>query len=298
MSALERRPLGHTGLEVTRIGFGALEIGRDWGLGDAAAQRKPTEAQAGVVLHGVLDLGINLIDTARAYHRSEERIGHSLAPRRQAYVLATKCGEHSAEPRTYYDFSYRAVSASIDLSLRLLQTEMIDVLQIHFGPEPAKVLEDGETLRAMKDAREAGKVRFLGASPGHDLLERCIACGEFDVLQVGYSLLERGAHDLITKAGDRGIGILIRSGLGGGWLTARALTVPPDQRPAPVNRLLALVNGDGERLHRLALAFLRAHPAISAILVGTKHLDHLRRNLERFRSPEDGDLLQRARAEV
>jgi aryl-alcohol dehydrogenase-like predicted oxidoreductase len=298
MSDIEQRPLGQTGLEVTRIGFGALEIGRDWGLGDAAAQRKPTEAQAGIVLHGVLDLGVNLIDSARAYHRSEERIGHYLAQRRQAYVLATKCGEHSDEPRTYYDFSYRAVSASIDLSLRLLQTEVIDVLQIHFGPEPAKVLDDGETLRAMQDAREAGKVRFLGASPGHGLLERCIECGDFDVLQVGYSLLERGAHDLITKAGDQGIGIVIRSGLGGGWLTARALTVPPEQRPAQVNKLLALVNGDGERLHMLALAFLRAHPAISSVLVGTKHLDHLRRNIERFRSPEDLELLQRALEEV
>jgi aryl-alcohol dehydrogenase-like predicted oxidoreductase len=67
MSAIERRPLGQTGLEVTRIGFGALEIGRDWGLGDAAAQRKPPEEQAGIVLHGVLELGVNLIDSARAY---------------------------------------------------------------------------------------------------------------------------------------------------------------------------------------------------------------------------------------
>lgn len=298
MSDLERRPLGQTGLAVTRIGFGALEIGRDWGLGDAAAQRRPTEAQAGIVLNGVLDLGVNLIDSARAYHRSEERIGKYLAQRRQAYVLATKCGEHSAEPHTYYDFSYRAITASIELSLRLLQTEVIDVLQIHFGPEPAKVLDDGETLRAMKDAREAGKVRFLGASPGNDLLERCIESGDFAVLQVGYSLLDRGAHDLITKAGDRGIGIVIRSGLATGWLTPRALTVPAAQRPAKVNRLLALVNGDGERLHTLALASLRAHPAISSVLVGTKHLDHLRHNIERFRSPEDPDLLQRALKEV
>ncbi len=298
MSDIERRPLGQTGLEVTRIGFGALEIGRDWGLGDEEARRKPKEEQAGLVLNGVLDLGVNLIDSARAYHRSEERIGKHLAKRRHAYVLATKCGEHSDEPRTYYDFSYRAVSESIDLSLRLLQTEVIDVLQIHFGPEPEKVLDDGETVRAMKEAREAGTVRFLGASPGNNLLERCIESGDFDVLQVGYSLLDRGAHDLIAKAGDRGIGMLIRSGLGAGWLTARALTVPPEQRPEKVNKLLALVNGDGERLHTLALAFLHSHRAISSILVGTKSLDHLRRNIERFRSPDDPELLKRALEEV
>jgi len=64
------------------------------------------------------------------------------------------------------------------------------------------------------------------------------------------------------------------------------------------NKLLALVNGDGERLHTLALAFLRSHPAISSILVGTKNLDHLRRNIERFRSPDDPELLKRALEEV
>src|SRR6266571_3845405 len=267
MPSLERRPLGGTGLEVTRIGFGALEIGRDWGIGDEAARRRPEAEAAGEVLNGALDLGINLIDTARAYHRSEERIGASVAARRGEYVLATKCGEHSDEPRTYYDFSYRAIADSIDTSLHLLRTHVIDVLQIHFGPEPEKVLDDGETVRAMKDAREAGKVRFLGASLGNHLLDRCIESGDFEVLQVGYSLLDRGAHDRIAKAGDRGIGILIRGGLGAGWLTPRALTVPADRRPEKVRALLDLVGGDGDALHALALAFLRSHPAISSILV-------------------------------
>jgi aryl-alcohol dehydrogenase-like predicted oxidoreductase len=296
MADLERRPLGRTGLEVTRIGFGALEIGRDWGVGDEAARRRPEAEEAGRMLNGVLDLGINLIDTARAYHRSEERIGASLAARRAEYVLATKCGEHSEEPHTYYDFSYRAIADSIETSSRLLQTDVIDVLQIHFGPDPEKVLDDGETVRAMKDAREAGKVRFLGASPGNHLLDRCIESSDFDVLQVGYSLLDRGAHDGITKAGERGIGILIRSGLGGGWLTPRALTVPAEKRPEKVRALLDLVGGDGARLHALALAFLRSHPAISSILVGSKNLDNLRQNLARFGEPVDPQLLERALA--
>lgn len=101
MATLERRRLGRTGLEVTRIGFGALEIGRDWGLGEGVARRRPEAEEAGRTLNGVLDLGINLIDTARAYHGSEERIGVFLAARRNEYVLATKAGEHSEEPRTY-----------------------------------------------------------------------------------------------------------------------------------------------------------------------------------------------------
>ncbi len=136
MSGLAKRPVSNTGLDVTLVGFGALEIGRDWGIGDSNQCQRPDEAVAGEVLHTVLDLGINLIDTASAYHRSEERIGRYLSDRRDEYVLATKCGEHNDEPRTFYDFSYAAVRDSIRRSLRLLQTEVIDILQIHFGPDP------------------------------------------------------------------------------------------------------------------------------------------------------------------
>src|SRR5690348_13028834 len=120
---LEKRKLGKTGANVTFIGFGALEIGRDWGIGDPSEKTRPEEEEAGKLLNSVLDLGINIIDSARAYHRSEERIGKFVAKRRAEYFLATKCGEHSTEPTTYYDFSYKAVKDSIDLSLKLLNTK-------------------------------------------------------------------------------------------------------------------------------------------------------------------------------
>lgn len=101
MSAVPKRSLGRTGLHTTLVGFGALEIGRDWGIGDDAGRKRPGEHDAGRTLERVLDLGINLIDTASAYHRSEERIGTFAAGRRQEYILTTKCGEHNSEPSTY-----------------------------------------------------------------------------------------------------------------------------------------------------------------------------------------------------
>ena len=91
--ALTKRYIPRMDTEVTFLGFGALEIGRNWGLGDD--KERPEEEVAGQVLNTVLDLGINLIDTASAYHRSEERIGKYVSGRRNEYVLATKCGEHS-----------------------------------------------------------------------------------------------------------------------------------------------------------------------------------------------------------
>ncbi len=291
---LEKRALGRTGFDCTLLGFGALEIGRDWGFGTEEMRRKPGEAEATPVLNRVLDLGVNLIDTARAYHRSEERIGASIAHRRSEYFLATKCGEHSDEPRTYYDFSYDAIARSIDLSRSLLQTDVIDLIQIHFGPDPTRVLDDGETVKAMKEAREAGKVRWLGASPGNELLDRCIESGDFDVLQVGFNLLHQDAAPLIQKACDRGIGILIRSGLGMGWLTGRALTAPRSEWPTTVSKLMELVSGDSAMLHRLALAYLKSQTGISSILVGTKNIAHLEQNADMLADEADPAMVELA----
>ena len=298
MTHREKRPLGSTGLRVTLVGFGALEIGRDWGIGQGDARRRPDEAGASEVLNTALDLGINLVDTASAYHRSEERIGRCIAHRRAEYVLASKCGEHNDEPATYYDFSYDAVRASIERSRELLRTDVIDVMQIHFDPEPAKVLDDGECVRAMKDAREAGEIRFLGASIGGELLERCIDSGDFQVVQVGYSLLHQDDGDRISRARDRGIGVLIRSGFAGGWLSPRVRTVPQDQRPPKVRKLIEVCGDDADSLYALALHFLARHDGISSILVGTKSSANLRRAVELIERPVDVGLLDRAARQV
>ncbi len=99
MRGLEKRPLGRTGLKSTFVGFGALEIGRAWGLGDEGERRRPEDTEAGLVLNSVLDLGVNIIDTAAAYHRSEERIGAHLSGRRSEYVLAQLRGDQAIHRR-------------------------------------------------------------------------------------------------------------------------------------------------------------------------------------------------------
>ncbi|NOZ57766.1 MAG: aldo/keto reductase [Calditrichaeota bacterium] len=292
--SIEKRTLGRTGLEVTFLGFGALEIGRDWGIGPEGPESKPDEEHAIRVLNRVLDLGINLIDTARAYHRSEERIGKGIAHRRQEFVLATKCGEHSAEPETYYDFSYEAVADSIRTSLRLLRTEQIDILQIHFGPNPRPVLDKGETLKAMREAQEQGWVRFLGASPPHEVLDACIESGAFDVLQVHYNLLDRESETLIRKAHDHGIGILVRSPFAGGYLTPRVSRLDPrqDPRARQVLQLCDRLNLSKDELPVLALAFLWRNPAVHSVLVGTKSIEHLEANVRALeRLPEMAERL-------
>lgn len=296
MKGLEKRRIPRMGTDVTFIGFGALEIGRDWGLGDADEKRRPDEEAAGEVLRAVLDLGINLIDTASAYHRSEERIGRTIAGRRGEYVLASKCGEHSDEPRTFYDFSYAGISASIDRSLRLLQTDVIDLMQIHFGPDPEGVLDRGETVAAMKDAQRAGKVRFLGASIDGALATRCIESGDFDVMQLGYSLVAQSNTENIRLARSKGIGVLIRSGLAAGALTSRVIPHLNDEvrHIDKVRKLLDLVGGDGDALTSLALNFLYENDGISSVLVGSKRVAHVKANLDLLERPVDPEVMAQA----
>ncbi|CAN5698087.1 aldo/keto reductase [soil metagenome] len=291
---IEQRALGSTGLNVTLVGLGALEIGRDWGIGDGAARARPDESGAADVLNAALDSGINLIDTASAYHRSEERIGKAIPQRRDQYVLASKCGEHNDEPNTFYDYSYKAIRESIARSRDLLKTRVIDVMQIHFGPEPQKVLDDGECVRAMNDARDAGEIRFLGASIGGEVLKRCIDSGDFQVVQVGYSLLDQQDGELITRARDRGIGVLIRGGFAGGWLTSRITAAPKEKIPSKAQALLDLCGGDTTQLYSLALHFLGRHPGISSILVGTKSVQNLKQAIELIAKPANDELLDRA----
>jgi aryl-alcohol dehydrogenase-like predicted oxidoreductase len=297
MLGLEKRPLGKSDYDATFIGFGALEIGRDWGLGEGVERARPSAEGAGEVLNAVLDLGINLIDTASAYHASEERIGLYVSSRRSEYILASKCGEHSREPHTYYDFSYQAIADSIDRSLALLQTDRIDLMQIHFGPDPAKVLDDGETVAAMVDAQQAGKVVLLGASTGGEVGRRCIESGDFDVMQLGYSLLNRRDEALVDLCGERGIGVLIRGGLGAGRLTPRVLPHLADLDPgarARIEALIDLLDGDAEKLVALALKFLYRNPNVTSVLAGSKNAAHVRSNLEMLELDLDDALVERA----
>lgn len=293
---LEKRSVKRMGLDVTFLGFGALEIGRDWGIGGAEARKRPDVRTAEEVLHRVLDLGINLVDTASAYHRSEERIGQALESRRSEFILASKCGEHNREPDTYYDFSYQAVKRSIDDSLQKLRTDVIDVMQIHFGPEPERVLQDGETLAAMKEAQREGKIRFLGASADGEVARVCIESDDFDMVQMPYHILDRTNEENIRRAGEKGMGVFIRGGLNQGILTKKVLSHWDQDFPDKdkVKTLLDWVGGDGDMLTALALQFLKQNPYISSVLVGTKNIDRLQKNIALLHEPLSEDLVKKA----
>jgi aryl-alcohol dehydrogenase-like predicted oxidoreductase len=174
--------------------------------------------------------------------------------------------------------------------------DQIDLMQIHFGPDPQKVLDDGETVAAMKAAQKEGKIRFLGASTWGDIAKQCIDSGDFQVMQLDYSLLTLGDEHLVNLCGEKGIGVFLRGGLAYGRLTSRVIPHLNElgHDKEKITQLLKLVNNDGEMLTSLALNFLYNNPNVSTVLVGSKNIEHIRKNFELLERGIDPEIMKKA----
>lgn len=270
------RRLGRTGLQVSEIGLGAVELGLDYGVPVAGEHLRPAEADAVRLLNRALDLGVNFIDTARAYGVSEEVIGRGLKSRRREYILATKLAAIREEGQSDRELREQ-VKASIATSLRALQTDVIDLLQSHHTP--VEVIAAGRVVAAMQEAQAAGDVRFIGASTyGEDAPLAVLADGRFDTLQVAYSLVDRTLEErVLPLARERDIGVVIRSVLLRGVLTHRYKLIPPAlaELKAAIGRLDALIGDEIGSLPEMAYRYVLDHAAVSAALVGTARVEEL-----------------------
>jgi aryl-alcohol dehydrogenase-like predicted oxidoreductase len=244
-----RRPLGRTGFSISPIGFGAFKIGRNQKVKYSAAYELPSDEQVAVLLGGVLDLGINYIDTAPAYGTSEERIGQAIARRRSEFVLATKVGETFAAGVSSYDFSGRAIRASVARSLERLRTPVIDVLLLHSDGRDLWIQTQTDAVPTLEQLKCEGLVRAIGLS-GKTVEGARQALEWADVLMVEYHLRDRSHESLIAEAAARGVGIVVKKGLASGELRA-------DE----------------------AIRFVLDNPNVASLVIGGLSLDHFRDNL-------------------
>lgn len=294
---VNRRPLGKTGLFISQIGFGALEIGRNWAPDVNADPSHLSQKEASRVLNGLLDLGINFIDTAPAYWYSEEYIGKALASRRDEFVLATKVGEHCDPSGSFYDYSREATLHFIDQSLKRLCTDHIDLLQIHSAS--IEVLERGETFEAMREAQQAGKVLHLGMTGGVAECVRALEIGGYESVQVPYNLLMLGAEErLLGLAKEKGAGVIIMRGLAGGKLSAKFENLKDEALKESVRGFLKFADGTGEArdLVHLALGYLLSSPEVTSIIVGSRRLEAVESNLQACQFPLSPELVEKVRA--
>jgi aryl-alcohol dehydrogenase-like predicted oxidoreductase len=297
--AIPTRTLGRTGAEVTVLGYGAMEL--------RGPPRGPAieDEQAGRLLNELLDAGVNLIDTSVDYGRSEELIGRFVAGRRDEYFLASKCGcplapPPEATPPYAHDYSAANVRADVEQSLRRLQTDRLDLVQVHMSPTRREMEENG-TIEELVALRDEGKLRFIGMSGILPNLPDHIVMDVFDVFQIPYSALQRDHEELIARAAATGAGVLVRGGAARGtaaedknWSVA-PIGVRENARDrweaADLEPIL-----DGMSRHELILRFTLSHPAMTSTIVGTSNPDHLRSNIEiAQRGPLPDDVYAEAR---
>jgi aryl-alcohol dehydrogenase-like predicted oxidoreductase len=294
---MEYRPLGRTGISVSQLCLGAMMFG---------AFGNPDHDESVRIIHRALDAGINFIDTADGYSagESEEILGKALAGgRRDDVVLAVKFGVSFGGDPNRRGGSRRWITQAVEGSLRRLQTGWIDLYQLG-APDPNTDID--ETLGALTDLVQAGKIRSFGASkvPASQIVEAQWTAdrrshGRFRTEQPPYSLLTRAIeYDLLPTCLRNGMGVLAYSPLAGGWLSgkyrkgqevsgpgsaarARISAAYDATNPANVAKLEAadafgaLADEARISLVQMAIAFAVRHPAVTSTIIGPRTMEHL-----------------------
>jgi aryl-alcohol dehydrogenase-like predicted oxidoreductase len=268
---METRKLGATDLQVSRLGVGLAEMG-DLSLSETA--------KAAQVLNIALDNGINFFDTAACYGNSEELVGRTVAGRRDEFVLSTKAG-HAAGSYTGRSWTAETVRQSIDRSLRRLKTDHLDVVHLHSCD--VNVLERGDVIQALQEAKQAGKTRYIGYSGDNESANWAVQSGLFDTLQTSYNLVDQHARSqLFPKARERGIGIIakrpIANAAWGAKTSPSAYAAEYHHRAQIMDELGPLPCAPDDPI-LLALGFTLAHEAVETAIVGTNDPEHMQSNL-------------------
>lgn len=283
--------LGRTNYEVTQLGYGALEVRGTVGVEDEGKGRMPNEEHADHILNTVLDSGINFIDTAWCYGRSEEMMGRYIAKRRNDYVLAVKAGHGRCSATKYASYTKKDMIACLEESLRNLRTDYADIVQLH-NPT-AEDVEENDCIETLKEMKARGLTRFIGVSSVIPHLEKHLATGAYDVFQIPYSALEPEHHDIISTIAQAGGGTIIRGGVAKGEPESAAVL---QARQANWKHSLGGSSGvkrwdmfeasnldelreEDESRTAFLLRFTMSHPDVHTIIVGTQNPNHLEENV-------------------
>jgi len=292
--SLPKRKLGRTGLEVTQLGYGAMEVRgeRVWG------GRPCDDAQANTILNAVVNSGINFIDTANDYGKSELYIGRHFAQRRQAFFLATKCGCHVVYAGDHDDtphvWTRENLRRNIADSLLKMQTGHVDLLQLH-NPT-VEQCEQAKLVDILQEIKALGAARFIGCSSTSPHLATYIDWGVFDVFQIPYSALQRQHENLITKAAEAGAGIIIRGGVSRGEPGSTEGATNTETWDKFKKARLDELRAPGESRTAFLLRFTLSHPHCHTTIVGTREPKHLAENVATVaRGPLARDVYEEAK---
>ena len=271
--------LGKTDLHISKLGLGTVALGMAYGItpesdakaGRAGGMTPPTLAEATRLIHQAIDGGITFIDTARAYGRSEEVLGHALQGWRERVVLASKMSIHDSNGQELKGEQLREhMETSLSTSLRLLKTDHIDLMMLHSTPA-----DYAESVGILQEFQQRGDIRAIGASTyGTADPLRAIEAG-VDALQVAYNILDQRMDDAVfPKAAEAGVGIVVRSVFLKGALTPRSVDLPDhlSELKEKSDAVKAIGAKQSPPLNQIeiALRFALSNPKISTTLIGAR----------------------------
>ncbi|MDQ6610336.1 MAG: aldo/keto reductase [Bacteroidota bacterium] len=207
-----QRPLGKSGINVSEIAFGGVEIGMPYGIGVETDADMISEAEAIYLLHSAQESGINFYDTARLYGNSEAIIGKAFKEKRKDVIISTKCrhlyNDHKKLPD--YHALQNIIEASLQESLAFLQTDYVDVFMLHYGDK--EILANDNVAKIFKQLKTSGVVRATGVSLyTPEETEMAINSCNWDVIQLPFNLMDQRQSALFSLAKEKGIGIVVRS---------------------------------------------------------------------------------------
>lgn len=277
---MNRRSLGNTGIEVSEIAFGAVEIGMPYGLGVNSAEDMLNEEASIRLLNQALDRGINFFDTARMYGNSETLIGKAFVSKRDQVVIASKCRHlrdeqgNLPEPKQIKD----KILASLEESLACLRTDYLDIYMLHQAD--IEILKHEEIGQTFLELKAKGTVKAIGVSTySVEETGTAINSGVWDLIQLPFNLMDQRQAAMFNQARESGVGIIIRSVLLKGLLSDRGkdLPAPLAEVEAHIQKYGTLTHGGELDLPALAVKFALSFPGVSAVLVGIdkeSYLDH------------------------
>jgi aryl-alcohol dehydrogenase-like predicted oxidoreductase len=262
-------PFGKTDLNVSRIGLGTGQVG--WGEFD--------DALASKILNTALDQGVTLIDTARGYGVAEERIGKHISHRRNEYVLSTKVGYNI---EGLEDWTPEIIDAGIDRALKLMKTEVLDVVHLHSCP--LEVLKTSGVPEALVKAKEQGKIKVAAYSGENDELGWAVNSGLFSSIQTSVNLCDQvSLRRYLPEATEKGQGVIAKRPVANApwrfaerptgdyaeeyWVRWKAMNIDPGDLP----------------WQEIAVRFAAYAPGVCSAIAGTRDLDHFLENVEMAR---------------
>lgn len=277
-----KRGLGKTGIQVSEVAFGCVEIGMPYGIGVKSVNDMLNENEAIELLQTALQSGINFFDTARAYGTSENIIGKAFKNFRGEVIIATKCThfQNSDGSIPAYEELKQIIENSLQESLAALQTNYIDIYMLHQAN--VQILQNKDVQSIFTSLKEVGLIKATGVSTyTNQETELAIHTGVWDVVQLPFNLMDQRQSMLFHLAQTNGIGLIIRSVLLKGLLTDKGKNLHPalNKVEQHIQKYNVLTNQLGINVATLATRFALSFPQVSAILIGIDKVNYLKESL-------------------